>query len=157
MTVSNEAYLKSVFDSTVALGDKVVSSDAQFVIEGHENLSLLMKQFPWPILSSQGEIEVPGPAGSKTWQAQQIATAIQGPFSSFETAAGQIQDMLKAINDNGGYFNARVYEGTPENPKRSARLKKCFLVLDQVDRDFENRAQLMMISGTIHYHYHGEK
>lgn len=156
MTVSNEQYLKSVFDSTTALGDKIVSSDAQFVIEGYENLSLLIKQFPWPILSSQGEIEVPGPMGTKSWQAQQVSTALQGPISMFETTAGQIQDMLRAINESGGYLSARVYEGTPENFSRSARIKKCFFVLDQVDRDFENRAQLMMLSGTIHFHYHGE-
>lgn len=156
MTVSNEAYLKSVFDATTALGDKVVSSDAQMVIEGYDVLSPLIKQFPWPVLSSQGEIEVPGPMGTKTWQPQQVNTALQGPISFFETKLGQIQDMIRAINENGGRFDARIYEGTPENHSRSARIKKCFLVLDQSDRDFENRAQLMMVSGTIHYHYHGE-
>lgn len=156
MGVSKEAYLKSVFDSTTAMGDKIVSSDAQIVFEGYENLSLLFKQFPWPVLSSQGEIEVPGPMGTMTGQAQQVKTFLQGPISMYETAAGSIQEMLRAIHDNGGYLNARVYEGTPENYKRSARLKKCWFVLDQVDRDFENRAQLMAISGTIFYHYHGE-
>lgn len=156
MTVSNQAYLKEVFDQTMALGDKVVSSDSTFVIDGYEDLSILFKQFPFPVLSSQGEIEVPGPMGTKSWQAQQIASALQGPVTMFETKAGHIQNMIRAINENGGKFDARVYEGTVESHTRSARIKKAFFVLDQPDRDIENRAQLMTISGTIFYHFHGE-
>lgn len=156
MTVSNLAYLKEVFDATVALGDKIVSSDAMIVIEGYESLSLLIKQFPWPILSPQGEIEVAGPMGTKTLQPQQVGTAMQGPISFFETKKGHIQNMIEQVINSGGLFDARIYEGTPENHSRSARIKRCFFQLDNPDRDFENRSQLMMISGTMSYHYHGE-
>jgi hypothetical protein len=156
MTVSSEAYLKGVFDSTTALGDKIVSSDAMFVIEGYENLSILCKQFPWPVLTPQGEIEVPGPSGTKTFQPQQINTAMQGPVSFFETKEGAVQKMIREINANGGRFDARVYEGTVENHSSSARIKQAFFQMDSPDRDFENRAQLLMITGTLFYHYHGE-
>ena len=154
MTVSNKAFLKATFDQSVALGDKIVSSDANFVMEG---LSLLIKQFPWPILSSQGEIEAAGPMGTKTFQPQQVNTALQGPVAFYETKKGDIQNMLEAILENGGRFNARVYEGPVEAPLRSRRIKQCFFQLDNPDRDFENRAQLVMITGTLFFHFHGEE
>lgn len=157
MTVSNKAFLKGTFDQTVALGDKIVSSDAYFQIEGYEGLTLLIKQFPWPVLSSQGEIEVAGPMGTKTFQPQQVNTALQGPVAFYETKKGDIQNMLEAILENGGRFNARVIDGPLDNPNRSARIKQCFFQLDNPDRDFENRAQLLMITGTLFYHYHGEQ
>ena len=65
MTVSAGSTLKGVFNNTQALGDKIISSDATFEIEGAEDISLLIKQFPWPELSVGGEIEVPTIDGKK--------------------------------------------------------------------------------------------
>lgn len=156
MTVSNAAYLKEVYDQTMALGDKAISSDFTVVIEGHEGLSVLFKQFPMPILSSAGEIEVPGPLGTKTWQPQQVSTALQGAVAMHETKAGDVRKMNAAILANGGRFNARVYEGTPTNNSGSCRIKNAFFVWDQQDRDVENRTQVVVQSGTVFFHYHGE-
>jgi len=154
--VKSGAYLKGIFASTAALGDKVVSSDAYFEIEGYEQLGLLIKQFPWPELSPGGEIEVPMPFGSARWQPQQLKVHQQGQVTFMETQAGHVQEFLERIIFNdGARFNARVYEGTPDDHSRVCELRDCFLQLDNPDRDWENRGQIMMISGTLFFHYFG--
>lgn len=156
MTVSNAAYLKSFYDTTKALGAKVVSSDFTFEIEGFENNFLLCKQAPWPELSPAGEIEVASPLGATMWQAQQLKIAHQGPVSFMETVAGNIDKMLIDLISRGGTFNAKIYEGTPSKYLRAKRIVDCFMQLDNPDRDWENRSQILLFSGTLFFHYLGE-
>ena len=152
---STAKYLKSLFNATAALGDKVISSDATMEIEGHEHLTLLIKQFPWPELSSAGEIEVPMPIGAARWQAQQLKVNQQGQVMFMETVQGHIAQFCEDILMQGGRFNAKVYEGTPENYTRVEQIYDCFVQLDNPDRDFESRTQIMTISGTMFFHYFG--
>jgi hypothetical protein len=156
MTISNANYLKGFHDTTRALGAKVINSDFTFEIEGFEANYLLAKQAPWPELSSAGEIEVPTPLGAAMWEAQQIKTNQQGAITLMETVAGSIDNMLLGIITNGGKFNAKIYEGTPQKFLRAKRITDCFLVMDNADRDFENRSQILLISGTLFFHYYGE-
>jgi hypothetical protein len=139
------------------MGDKAVSSDFTFEIDGFEQYYLLTKQCPWPELSPQGEIEVPGPLGSKLWQPQQIGTALQGPISLFETAAGHIDQLMVNLIRGGARFNAWIYEGTPERFVRAKRILDCFIQLDSPDRDWENRSQVLTFSGTLFFHHFGEQ
>jgi hypothetical protein len=156
MTVSTAGILKSHYDATRAAGDKAINSDFAFEIEGFEQNWLLCKQAPWPELSTQGEIEVPSPLGSTMWQQQQLKTAMQGPISMFETVNGAVDKMLVDLIRKGGYFNAKIYEGTPQKFLRAKRIVDCFIQLDTPDRDWENRSQVLTFSGTLFYHYFGE-
>lgn len=155
MTVSTGAALKSLFNSTTALGDKAVSSDATFEIKGAEDISLLIKQFPWPELTVGGEIEVPMPLGSMMYQPQQAKTAQQGQISFMETVDGHIAQFLERIVASGGKFNATVYEGTPDNYKRKCDIFQCFFQGDNPDRDWENRQQILLVSGSLFFHFFG--
>lgn len=157
MTISSAAVLKGFYTATKALGTKSINSDAWLDIEGHSDLALLTKQFPWPTLGSQGEIEVATPSGGKTWMAQQINTAQQGPVTFTETIAGRVMKFMEDIVANGGEFNATVYEGTPDKFTRAYKLVGCIFVPDAVDRDWENRSQLTLINGTLFYNYFGDK
>lgn len=156
MTVSNPGYMKGIFNGAVALGDKAISSDATFVIEGHESLSLLIKQFPWPELTPAGEIEVPLPMGGAMWQPQQLKFNQQGSVTLMETRKGHIRKLMEDLIRQGAKFNAKVYEGTPDNYTRMERIVQCFLQLDNPDRDWENRAQILLVSGTLFFHYFGD-
>jgi hypothetical protein len=157
MTVSNATVLGGYFNTMQALGDKSISSDAYFEIEGHEDLALLTKQFPWPLLGVGGEIEVPGPMGSMMWQPQQLKTALQGQLGFSETVNGRVQRFLDEVVARGGYFNATVYEGTPDAFHTACKIKKCFFQPDLPDRDWENRSQVTSITGTLFFHYFGQK
>lgn len=136
---------------------KAINSDFVFEVEGYEHMWLLAKQVPWPTLSTTGEIEVPGPAGSATWQPQVAKKNLQGPITLMENKAGEVDKMLLELLTKGGIFNARVYEGvSPTNYSRYKPLKDCFIQCDPVDRDWENKGQILQFSGTLFYHYTGE-
>lgn len=156
MAINTGEYIKTFHDKAAAQGAKVISSDFALQIKGFEDMWLLSKQCPWPILSSQGEIEVPAPNGSATWQAQQAKFNQQGQVTFEETVAGSVDAMLLALLRNGGIFDATIYEGTPTNYLRAKPIYKAFLQLDNPDRDWENRAQILLFSGTMFFHYYGE-
>ena len=156
--VKSGAYLKGLHNATSALGDKVVASDAFFEIEGHEQLGLLIKQFPWPELSPAGEIEVPMPFGSARWQPQQLKVNQQGQITLLETQAGHVQTLMESLIFNtGARFNAKVYEGTPDDYTRVCKIRDCFIQLDNPDRDWESRGQILQITGTLFFHYFGNQ
>jgi hypothetical protein len=156
MTVSNAQYLKSLYDQTQALGEKAISSDFALEIEGFEAMWLLAKQCPWPTLSPAGEIEVATPLGAAKWQAQQLKINQQGQVSLMETVRGNVNAMLLGLLSRRGTFNAKIYEGTPKSFLRAKRIHDCFLVLDNPDRDWENRSQVLMFTGTLFFHYIGD-
>lgn len=156
MSVSSADYLKKLFGQTQSLGDKAISSDFALEIEGYEAMWLLSKQCPWPSLSPGGEIEVPGPLGMAQWQPQQLKVHQQGQITLQETVHGNINAMLLNLLKNKGRFNAKIYEGDPQKFTLAKRITDCFLVLDNPDRDWENRSQVLTFSGTMFFHYFGD-
>lgn len=156
MTVSAADVLKGYYNAAKALGDKAVSSDAYFEIEGHEGIALLTKQFPWPVLSPGGEIEIATAMGAAMWQPQQLKVHQQGQLAFVETRTGMIQKFMNEVNANGARFDAIVYEGTPDKFTRAVKIKDCFFQADNPDRDWENRSQVVMINGTLFFHFFGE-
>lgn len=156
MTVSNAAYLKTFHDVTVALGHKVISSDFTIEIEGFEQYYLLAKQCPWPILITGEAIEVPTVLGAAMWEPSQMKFNQQGAIAFQETLAGHIDKLFLDLITQGGEFNAKIYEGTPQHYLRYKKITKCTINAEPVDRDWENRTQPMMITGNMFYHYYGE-
>lgn len=156
MAISSGSYLKTFHDATRAIGRKAINSDFTLEIEGFESMYLLAKQCPDPILATAGEIEVTTPLGAMMYEQQQTKVAQQGQVAFMETRAGHINQMLVDILAKGGTFNARIYEGTPSNYLRYKQIENCFLQLDNADRDWENRSQVLTFSGTMFFHYYGE-
>ncbi|KJV08065.1 hypothetical protein [Methylocucumis oryzae] len=156
MTVSEQQYLKKRHSEIKALGDKVISSDGSMVIEGFEGMYLLTKQFPWPTVTPVGEIEVPTIMGTSRWQSGQAKLNHQGAVTLQEVVAGSVDDMLLQLLQNGGTFDAKVYEGIPQAHLRYKPIYDCFFTMENPDRDFENRTQVLTFSGTLFFHYFGE-
>lgn len=157
MTTSTGAFLAQSYGLVKALGDKSVSSDAMFVISGFEHLRLLAKQFPWPLLSPGGEIEFATPMGGTAGQPQQLKTFQQGQVTFYETVRGDIEAFIESVTAQGCKFSASVYEGTLEKHHRGVKIVDAWFQFDNPDRDWENRGQATTVSGTLFYHYFGEK
>lgn len=157
MTVSSTQVLQGFYNAGKALGTKSINSDATFEIEGHADLLLNTKQFPWPTIGPSGEIEYPTPMGGTAAMPAQLKTYQQGPMTFTETVAGRVMRFMEDVIATGAVFQATVYEGTPDSFARAYKLQDCFFVPDQPDRDWENRTQLTLINGTLHFHFFGKK
>lgn len=144
-----------------AQGRKAISSDFTAVINGQEALWILTKQIPWAFQGSAGEIEVPMPLGLAGWERQQNKVNKQGTITFFETVDHKIEQGLRAIlangSDQGGWFDLKVFHGVPNKHIGGKEYKDCFFVPDDADTDWENRSQILTVTGQLFFHYFGKE
>ncbi len=158
MAVSSADLLAKNYKTAQALGMKEVQCDAYFEIEGYEHLKFLAKTFPRPVLASAGTVESYLPNGIKVQQPQQLQVAQSHETSFYVTKGGDVEKALNALNNSGGIFQAMVHLGEVGNPYASYPLTNCFLAeVAPLDQDTEGVGQHVMLSGTLYYHYFGER
>lgn len=158
MTITNAQILKGVHNAIQAIGNKSINSDAYFEVVGFEEIGLLIKQFPWPVLSIGGEVESAAPGGTATFDPQTLKVNKQGQLTFNETKNGMVRRFLNEVHKRGGKFDAIVYEGvSPARHYGGLKIYRCFLQIDDADRDWENRSQVTTISGTLFYHFYGDE
>lgn len=156
MAVSKRLFAKNLFTGFEAMGDKKYSSDATMVIHGFDELHLLIKTFPHPILSTGEAVEIPMPMGLKKWQEGQVVVQQSGSITLSETVVGHGFRNLRELLKTGGRFDATVYEGTPESHTESFPMQSCSFTLEPAERDWESQTPLEF-TGTLSYHYFGEQ
>ena len=158
MSVSPADLLAENYKTAQALGQKEAQCDAYFEIEGYENLKFLAKTFPRPVLASAGTLESYLPNGVKVQQPQQLQVAQTHEVSFYVTKGGQVEKALNALNNSGGIFQATVHLGQVDKPYASYPLTDCFIAeISPLDQDIEGVGQHVMMSGTLYYHYFGER
>lgn len=158
MSVSPADLLAKNYKTAQALGQKEAQCDAYFEIEGYENLKFLAKTFPRPVLASAGTLESYLPNGVKVQQPQQLQVAQTHEVSFYVTKGGQVEKALNALNNSGGIFQATVHLGRVDKPYASYPLTDCFIAeISPLDQDIEGVGQHVMMSGTLYYHYFGER
>lgn len=145
------------FLAAKTLGDKLFSSDAILVPELDENMFLLFKEFPMPVISTGEAAEAPMPHGAVSYETTQIKTYFQGQVSIADTTKKEVEKFLAKVMSNKGKFNAWLYEGTKQKYAKAYYLEDMSISLDAVGRDTEARQQLLYITGTTFFHYFGVK
>ena len=98
---------------------------------------------------------MPYVGGGTMYEQSPIRTAFQGQIAFLETTAGSCANFLKDVLRQTGTFDARIYEGSPQRHFKSKKVERCFINLDAPDRDWENKQQVLMLTGTIFGHYFG--
>ncbi|NWA11945.1 hypothetical protein [Pseudomonas gingeri] len=152
MTVNSHAVLSSTFQNTQDLGRKASTADAVLVINGHEGIQLLCKQFPWAVSTVKDAMEYFGPNGQAMAQPTNTKSKFEGPVAFYEVVSGAVGEELKKMIESGAVFDAVAYMGRPEDYTVKQDLLGAFLVMDTPDRDWENDTPLLY-AGTLHYHY----
>ena len=155
--INPATYHEANLRMTLAMGDKVNAGDATFEPVGFDGLYLLIKQFPHPKVGGGAEIEVPMAGGGTYFEQQPMETKFQSSLMFLETTAGTVQQFLRDVVAGGGFFDARIYDGTPQRHFRSYLLERCFCRVEPVDRDWENRSQVLQIAATLYGHYFGKE
>ena len=157
MTVSSLAVLSRTFQNTNDIGAKAIQADATFVPTGFEDMTLLFKQFPWPVATVGGVVEFFAPLGQKMGQPSQVKTMQEGPFQIYETRKNHAGEFLKQLIANGGQIDGTVYAGRPDDYTKKEDLKGCMFVCDTPDRDWENDMQVLILAGTMTFHWYGNQ
>jgi hypothetical protein len=156
MPIHGADYHQRLFSLANALGAPLIAADAMLVPLGFEDVSLLIKNFSQPVISGGDEIQITYPGGGKGWAQSPIDTSYQSPFQIKETEGFRAQGFFSDVLAAGGYFDARIYEGTTERFLRTYMLRKCFIKLEPTERDAENRNMIVIYNGTLFGHYFGE-
>lgn len=156
MAIQGASYHQTNFQLSQAFGGKVIAGDATMEPIGFNGIYLLITQFPMPVISGGQEIEVALPGGGMTYEQSPVKTAVTGPITFSEVSSGAASQFLKDVINAGGYFDARIYEGTPDRHTRSYKMYKCFVNIDPADRNWDDRQQTLKLTGTFFGNYFGE-
>lgn len=155
--INTATFHQNNFRLTQALGAKLNAGDATFQPIGFDGLYLLIKQFPHPTVAGGDSIEVPMAGGGVYLEQAPLRTAFEGPVSIHETEAGTAKQFFRDVLATGGYFNGRIFEGTPARFVRSYLVERCWIQIDTSDRDWENRGTLLTLTGTLRGNYFGDE
>ena len=157
MALSTFDLLKENHNIKQTLSADAVNSDATLVIDGYDSLFIKIKSFPDPSSGINSNIEVPMPLGNTYDKPGQRKTSFNGSASFIETEDRTVGRMLQEIVDNGGYFNAWLYQGTPSHYVNRKRLENCFFVQTApLQRDFTSNTEVLTIEGDMYGNYFGE-
>jgi hypothetical protein len=156
MAVSTGSFTKAIHGDIRNLGNKAILSDATLVIKGFEHVQFLCNSFPWPIITTQQAIDVPGPLGTKMVQPGQAKTSYSGPITFQETVAGTCDQFLLDLISQGGVFDAKIYEGTPRAYLRYKVIEQAHIYMEKPPQRDWGSATLLIFSGVLNYHYYGE-
>lgn len=157
MALNGFDLLKGHHNLRHTMGLDATNSDATLAIDGFENMFIKCKAFPDPNSGIAHNVEVALPLGNKYDKAGQRVTAFNGSATFIETEDRAVQSMLDQIIANGGYFDAWLYQGSPEYYVNRKRLVKCFFVQTApTQRDFSSNTEILLIEGDLYGNYFGE-
>lgn len=157
MAITTSKFLKQHLSLSQMIGQDAINSDATLQIDGYENMYIKCKSFPDPSSGIGGNIEVPLPLGNITYLPQQAKTAFNGSATFIETESRTVGTMLDELKLKGGFFDAWLYQGTPEKFVNRKRLVNCFFEQTAPTvRDMQSNTELLLIEGDLSGNYFGE-
>lgn len=158
MAVTSGAYLQQNYNLDQSIGPAATNSDATLVIIGYENIYVKTKAFPDPVSLTAEPIVVPLPLGNETNKPGQAKTSFSGSATFVETEKRDIERIFNEIKvKTGGYFDAWLYQGTPDNYVNRKKLRNCFFsVSAPVQRDFQSNTEVLLLEGDITGNYFNE-
>lgn len=153
----NLTYLKKRYDANKAAGEKLVGSDYWVVINGHTNMSILIRTAQLPEIARE-DVEDFGPSGMKFSQYGAYRNSGEITLTAQETLSGLVLKMVKnaVINkemvDIDFYISPESLGGEGNEP--IARLEDCKLNTDAVDLSAEDVTALVRPNIRVVYNWH---
>ncbi|MEB2478199.1 baseplate protein [Citrobacter freundii] len=153
----NLTFLKKRYDANKAAGEKLVGSDFWMVINGHTNMSILIRTAQLPEIARE-DVEDFAPSGMKFSQYGAYRNSGEIACTAQETLSGLVLTMVKnaVINkemvDIDFYLAPESMGGEGNTP--IARLEDCKLNTDAVDLSAEDVTALVRPNIRIVYNWH---
>lgn len=157
MARNSAGFLERKYDAMKARGDMIVSANAMIVFKGFEGMKFLTKNFPWPVATNLGTIEVPGPNSLKFAQPAQRLIMMTGQLTMMENRLGDLKKFCEELVSAPSWsrLQGTVYEGTDDNFTHSAEFRDAVWTPEAMERAWEDSTQLATVGGAFVYHYFG--
>lgn len=152
-----------VYQATKARGETALASEYTMVIDGAEDMTYQIKQFPVPIVAPEDVVEASLNGGIKTFVPQTPRMDFRGTIAFEETANAQVRQLIEKYQSERSVrhrprFNATIYHGTQSDYAQKWRIIDAVLFgFDPFDADRENRGAVTIITGQIAYMYFGDE
>jgi len=163
-TPSMQAYRKK-YETAKSLGAAMLACNAVLVIEGYEDLHILIQNFQRPITSHHDPAEVDLAQGLQAHVAGVRKTNFESQWTFIETEAGVISkfaEELVTIHD-GVIPLARVYDGFVGDGdtiqgSREYELIDCAITFSDGggEIDSASRSQILQVQASCRYNYFGQ-
>lgn len=153
----NLTFLKKRYDANKAAGEKLVGSDFWMVIDGHTDMSILIRTAQLPEYARE-DVEDFAPSGMKFSQYGAYRNSGEIAVTAQETLAGAVLKMVKNAVINKEYVDIAFYLAPEslggEGNEAIATLEDCKLNVDAVDLSAEDVTALVRPNIRIVYNWH---
>ena len=137
-------------------GGLLLQSEGMLVLEGLEDLRLLITGCPRPILSFDEPAVTKIGGGAEIITPSMPKTSYEGQITFIETEQGAISQLAEYIaNVNGGMVNADYYDGRVDNFTNVYHLQNLALRFDPSDFDTDSRSEVVKITAPATYNFFG--
>lgn len=153
----NLTFLKKRYDANKAAGEKLVGSDFWVVINGHTDMSILIRTAQIPEIARE-DVEDFAPSGMKFSQYGAYRNSGEMTMAVQETLTGAVVKMIKNAVINKELVDIEFYLAPEslggEGNEPIARLEDCKLRMDAVDFSAEDVTALVRPNITATYNWH---
>ena len=162
-TPSLAAYRKQ-YETLKSLGAAMLACNAVLVIDGYENLYMLLQNFQRPISSHHDSADVDTARGLQVHAAGTRKTNFESQWTFIETESGVISRFAEDIvnKHNGIIPLARVYDGFFDDGDNIKGLREYELIDCAItfadgggEIDAASRSQILQVQASCRYNYFG--
>ncbi|HAV1601603.1 TPA: baseplate protein [Enterobacter hormaechei subsp. xiangfangensis] len=153
----NLTFLKKRYDANKAAGEKLVGSDFWVVINGHTDMSILIRTTQLPEIARE-DVEDFAPSGMKFSQYGAYRNSGEISMTAQETLSGAVVKMIKNAVINKELVDIEFYLAPEslggEGNQPIARMEDCKLNMDAVDLSAEDVTALVRPNIRVVYNWH---
>lgn len=164
-TPSLAAYRKQ-YETLKSLGAAMLACNAVLVIDGYENLYMLLQNFQRPICSHHDSADVDAARGLQMHAAGTRKTNFESQWTFIETESGVISQFAEdLVNVHNGIIPlARVYDGFIDDGDNIKGLREYELIDCAItfadgggEIDSASRSQILQVQASCRYNFFGNE
>ena len=143
------------YQTAKSLGAPMLACNAMIVPKIAPHLSLLIANFPRPIVTMTEPVDFAYSGGLQAHRTGIPKTNYTGNLQFIETEVGQIQGFAELLMAHGGSTDCIVFDGRVGRYSQAYNLPDCAITLEPQEMDAEGRSTIVKVSAPMSYMYFG--
>lgn len=156
------AYFSQEYNTAKKLGTPALACNAVLVLQGFDDLRLLIQSFTMPIATHNDAADIDYAGGLAAHRAGIPKTSFESSATFIETESGQIHRFAEALMSQGGSVDsARVLFGQSDGKSQTSAVYEIQDVTITFsdgggEIDATSRSSILTVSGSMRYMYFGD-